>query len=219
MVMTDIFETGHWPMKKVRHVEPSERAGQVAKSEGLGSWRDSVGINRAYDRLMGMNLGVVVIFAPWPFLMMAYDAAPWRDNGGLGRSWSGFLASGIAGLAFLALAIAAVLWMVHRLRVGGAAMHFFEHGAVAERPRGKLAVFRYAEVSPRFVVWDEPMDHGGIRKRVQLWITMPVSGYQLCLDGMKEADRAALKTIATALGLSPEPESIGRLRKQAPAAF
>lgn len=89
------------------------------------------------------------------------------------------------------------------------APHFFEHGAVAERLRGKLAVFRYADVSPRFVVWDEPMDDS-IRKRVQLWSTMPECDYQLCLDGMKKADRAALKTIAVALGLSPEPEPIGR---------
>lgn len=204
-------------MGKVLHLRPTTRVAEVAGDEGLGSWRDSVAINRAYDRQMGINLSVLIVFAPWPFLMMAYEAAPWREN--VGRSWSGFLASGIAGLLFLALAIFAVLWFVRRLRIGGAAMHMFEHGAIAERVRGKLAVFRYADVSPRHVVWDEPMDQGDIRKRVQLWITMPVSGYQLCLDGMKEADRAALKTIAAALDLPPEPEPIGRLRKQAPAAF
>lgn len=209
-------------MGKVRHVELTARAEQVACSEELGSWRDSVTINRAYDRQVGLNLGIVLIFAPWPFLMMAYDAAPWRDLGGVNAthqaSWSGFLASGIAGLAFLALAILAVLWFVQRARVGGAVMHFFDHGAIAERLRGKLAVFRYAEVSPQHVVWDEPMDQG-IRKRVQLWIRLPESGYLLCLDGMKKDDRATVRTIAAALDLPPEPEPIGRLCKQAPPAF
>lgn len=203
---------------EVRHLKPTTRAIQVAGDAGIGSWRDSLAINRAYDRLMGINLSVLIVFAPWPFLWMAYSSAPWRSDGGPMPSWSGFLSSGIAGLLFVALAIFAVLWFVQRLRIGGAVMHLFEHGAIAERVRGKLAIFRYSEVSPRYVVWEEPMEHG-VRKRVQLWITMPESGYLLCLDGMKENDRATLKTIASALKLPPDPEPIGRLRGRAPAAF
>ncbi|MET7641569.1 hypothetical protein [Streptomyces sp. NPDC005438] len=210
-------------MGEVRRPRLSRRAARVADEEGLGAWSESVEVNRAYDRQMSVNLGVLVLLAPWPFLVMAYQAAPWRgDDEGAGSahvSWSAFLASGLTGLVFLGLAVMAVLWFVVRIRVGGAAMHFFEHGAVAERPRGALAVFRYDQVSPRHVVWDEPMDQGEVRGRVQLWIRMPVSGHVLCLDGMKAADRATLAVVVAKLGLPEEPEALGRLSRHAPTAF
>ena len=100
------------------------------------------------------------------------------------------------------------------------AMHLFSDGAVVERYRGSTASFRYAAVTPRYVLWERVDDRGEMQRRNrQLWLKMPESGYAVHLDGTKGRDAATLDMLLDRFGVTGEPEELGVLKAPGPLPF
>lgn len=191
----------------VQRQVPSSRAEAVAAQEGYGAHRSSYRVNRAHDRHQTIGVLMLPIGAA-VFLWMAWDASPW-NGGESGASMSGMLASGIAGLIFLALTLClAVPLLVGRFRVESARVHVYEHGAIAERPGGNLYAWALTRATARYVCWQQSWE-GEWRDRPQLWVTFHEDGETICFDGLDPQDRAVLPEIARAFGISDRPEPIG----------
>ncbi|MGW5049891.1 hypothetical protein [Actinokineospora sp. NPDC004072] len=164
-----------------------------------------------------MAIGVLLLpVAAAVFLIMAVQSASRDDEG-----WAaGTLASGIAGLTFLGLtAFLTVPLLIGKFRRAGAWVHVFEHGAIAERPRGALYAWQLPRATARLVQWRESWE-GEWRDRIQLWITFHLDGEVICFDGLHPTDRSALSDLARALGVADQPDPIGDLHPvKAPTPF
>lgn len=194
------------------------RAAAIAGEQGYGAYQASFRVNRMSDR----HLAIAVLMLPvgaGVFSWMAWFASPWSGNDA--PSLPGMVASGIAGLFFLGCTVwLAVPLLVGMVRVKGARVYVFEHGAIAERPRGSLYAWKLDRATVRYVVWKESWESTW-RDRPQLWVRFHQDGEVICFDGHDRKDRAVLPELARALGAaSDEPEQIGELRSSdAPTSF
>lgn len=188
----------------VRHVPVTAAARELAGDEHLGEHQMSVRINRSGDRqTWRVTLPVAVAIGA----LLLVDI---RQN----------LLPDLLGWILAGITVALLINMVGPLWRGGAAMHLFSDGAVVERYRGSTASFRYAAVTPRYVLWERVGDRGEIQRRNrQLWLKMPESGYAVHLDGTKGRDAATLDMLLDRFGVTGEPEELGVLKAPGPLPF
>ncbi|MEB3034069.1 hypothetical protein [[Mycobacterium] nativiensis] len=190
----------------------------IAAQEDYGPYRRSYRVNRSHDRRLRSAM-VVLLFAPLPFLWMAYRAGPWAGDD-TQSSMTGMLASGIPGLIFVGLTLfLAIPGLIRMASAKGAQVHVFERGAIAERPGGDLYAWPYRRATARYVSWRESTD-GQWHDHPQLWVTFHRGGETICLDGRAPKDRAVLPDLAREFGISDEPEQVdGVYRNTAPLPF
>lgn len=190
--------------ERVRHVPVTAAARELAGDEHLGEHQMSVRINRSGDRqTWRVTLPVAVAIGA----LLLVDI---RQN----------LLPDLLGWILAGITVAMLINMVGPLWRGGAAMHLFTEGAVVERYRGSTTSFRYAAVTPRYVLWERVDDRGEMQRRNrQLWLKMPESGYAVHLDGTNGKDAATLDMLLDEFGVTGEPEELGVLKAPGPLPF